>query len=281
MKTDMEEQSAESKQLVSQSGHVRTNVTICVDGLAFLLCVTPLFAVETSTAGKIQQQEIIEIMRGVNFVPQLGADNPLCKSFYEDFRKQTNIKYIQPILKAGTYDDPALKPYRDQCPSFDFRKSLSVPANWDTTGWTEEDWEISGTPTFGMGNFQLYRVDIDNNPKNGEELVFYYEGERTIVKRLPYGKPMTEEEYVDSARRGYHVLDLLRCKNSTVGGVVLNDGGSATWTRSGVIQYKGKNSVYVLKSEKGDQPNFRYLDLWMYSARLKRMAPACTYLAPQ
>lgn len=181
-----------------------------------LFSATYLGADDNGNTGT-QKQELAEIMQHVNFVPELGKDEPFCKAFYEDFKKQTNIEYIQPIVKAASYDDPALKPYREQCPKFDFRKSLGVPANQDTTGWTDEDWESLGTPTYGMGHFQLYRVDMDNNPKNGEELVFYYEGEKTIKHEIPVGGSMIEKEHINPASRGYQTLNLKQCKNSVVG----------------------------------------------------------------
>lgn len=275
----------------ASSSH-RNAVHACAAGL--FAAVALLFAVPAQSAGQSAaeqtKKELIEIMKGVNFVPQLGKDTPICKTFYEDFKKQTNIEHIQPIVRADSYDDPALKSYRDQCPNFDFRKSLSVPANQDTTGWTEEEWEAVGTPTYGLGNFQIYHIDIDNNPKNGEELVFYYEGTRTIVKRLPYGKPMTEEEYVDPAARGYQTLDLKHCKKSLIGGAGFNTGGAvlvgsaqvggAGWTQNGIIRYKGMNAIYILENW-GEKQDYLSLNLNLYSVRLKRIAPTCTYRKPR
>jgi hypothetical protein len=260
----------------------RGRAIIAVVGLfSIAFCPLPLPAAEVMTSVEKQRQELIEIMKGVNFVPQLGEDNPICKSFYEDFKKQTNIEYIQPIVKAETYDDPALKPYRDKCPEFDFRKSLSVPANQNTAGWTDEDWESLGTPTYGMGNFQFYRVDMDNNPKNGEELVFYYEGERTIKHEIPVGGSMIEKEYINLAGRGYRTLDLKRCKGSLIGGAGFNQLGSAQWTRNGIIRYKGKNAIFMIESAKDDRPDFRSLSLHLYSEKIKRTVPTCTYRIPR
>ena len=227
------------------------------------------------------KRELIEIMQGVNFVPQRGEDNPICKTFYEDFKTQKHIEHLQPILKVDSYDDPALKPYRDKCPDFDFRKRLSVPGNYNTAGWTEEEWEAMGTPTYGMSNFQLYRVDLDNNPKNGEELVFYHEGEKTIKQEIPYdGSAKIEKEYINLAGRAYWTLDLKRCKG-TIGGAGFNQLGSAQWTRNGIIRYKNKNGIFILENGKGDRPNFQSLDLYMYSERLKRTAPTCAYDIPR
>lgn len=223
------------------------------------------------------KRELVEIMKSVNFVPQLGEDNPLCKTFYEDFKTQKHIEHLKPILKVDSYDDPALKPYRDQCPDFDFNRNLSASR---ATGWTEEEWEAMGTPTYGMSNFQLYRVDLDNNPKNGEELVFYHEGEKTIKQEIPYdGSPKIEKEYINPAARGYRTIDLKRCKG-TIGGASFGRLGNAQWTRNGIIRYKNKNAIYALESFT-NQPDYWYLELSTYSERLKRVAPTCSYHKPR
>jgi hypothetical protein len=263
--------------------------------MAVIVSSVCLFSATSSTAGDkghvdAQKQEIIEIMKSVNFVPELGKDEPFCKAFYEDFKKQANIEHLQPIVKTDNYDGPALKSYQEKCPKFDFRKSLGVPANQDTTGWTDEDWESLGTPTYGMGNFQLYRVDMDNNPKNGEELVFYYEGEKTIKHEIPVGGSMIEKVYVDPVSRAYQTLDLKHCKKSLIGGAGFNTGsavladsaqvGSAGWTRNGIIRYKGQYAIFILESGNEKQDYF-YLDLSLYSSRLKRIAPTCTYHKPR
>lgn len=249
------------------------------------LCAEPASSQKASMLNDKQRQELISIMKEVNFVPQLGADKAICKTLYDNFKKQTNIEYVQPIVRAESYDDPALKPYRDKCPSFDFRKSLSVPANQDTTGWTDEEWESLGTPTYGIDHFKLFRVDIDNDRNNGKEFVFYYQGARTIVKRLPYGKPMTEEEYVDPAARSYQVLDLTHCKKSSIGGVGFKTGsatlagslkiGDAGWNRSGIIRYKGQYAIFLLQGN--EKQGYFYLNFNLYSVRLKRIVPMCTY----
>lgn len=214
------------------------------------------------------KRELVEIMKGVNFVPQLGKDEPLCKAFYEDFKTQKNIEHILPIIKAETYDDPALKPYQDKCPELDFHKSLTSNHAHGPENWTEEDWETLGIPVYGLRNFQFYKVDINNNPRDGEEFVFYYEGRRMIDRRLPVGGPLIEKEHVDPGARTYQAIDLKHCRNIPYGAV--DQGGGVQGTRSGVIRYKGKNTIYILRQEFS-------LTLYSYSERLKRSAPTCVY----
>jgi hypothetical protein len=242
---------------------------------AFLLS-TIAWAEGASTADA-SKEELIEIMKGVQFVPELGKDNPFCKAFYEDFKKQTSIEHIRPIVTAENYDDPALKPYRDKCPKLDFRRSFLVPANYDTRNWTDEDWETMGRPTYGLANFQVYLVDINNNSRDGKEFVFYYEGERTIIRRLPVGRPANEQT-IESAGRTYRVFDLKTCKVSSIGQVSFNQNASTRWTRNGIIRYQNKVATYNLMST--DKREYYYFTLNLYSAKLKRIAPACSFHKP-
>lgn len=167
-------------------------------------------------------------MNDAELAPARGWDTEFCRTLYDDFKKQAHIRHIEPTVRAETYDDPALLPIRERCPNVDFCRTLGVPANWDTTGWTDEDWEAMGTPTYGLGNFAIYHVDINNNPADGEETVFYYEGEKTIVSQLPVGQETITKEIINPSGRKYRLLDLKAC--SVTGDVHINFFGSAKWS---------------------------------------------------
>ena len=257
--------------------------------LAVVVCLSSAASSIAADKGGVdpQKEEFIEIMKRVNFVPQLNFAPQLgkkyelfCKSFYEDFKKQAKIEHIQPILKAEKYDDPALQPYQEKCPKLDFRMSLTSNYAHGPENWTEEDWESMGIPVYGLGNFQLYKFDINNMPDDGEEYVFYYEGQRMIDRQLPFGGPMIEVPVVNPGTLGYHALDFKKCKRGGLG-VSLNQGGSVnSGTRNGVIRYQGKNAIYILKDAGTKQPDFLYLEIHMYSKKLKHIAPVCTYVKP-
>jgi hypothetical protein len=239
-----------------------------------LLSAAPSIAADKGGADP-QKEELIGIMKGVNFVPQLGKDEPFCKSFYEDFKKQTNIEHIRPILKADKYDDPALQPYQEKCPALKMHKTMAF---------TQKDLEISGEATdeedaesravsimYGERNFQLFSVDIDDNQKNGKEYVFYYEG-AFDQKSVIYGL-MTPTHYPSD--RVYRIVDFGRCKADAV--IYFNQDASDKLTRNGIIHYKGKNGIYVLEARGIDQPSYTSLILYMYSERWKRIAGRCIY----
>jgi hypothetical protein len=220
--------------------------------------------IDSSAANK---NELRKIMQGVNFVPQIGKGDAFCKAFYSDFKDQKNIEYIDPIVKANKYDDLALKPYQDKCPKLQMNRTMTFSAS---------DIELGGEPTseadaesratsilYGIGNFQLYQVDIDNHPENGKELIFYYEGEWDKKHDKTYPAP-----------RVYRTVDFERCETGLF--VAFNQRGSAIWTRNEVLQWKGTNGIFILQSWR-DNPEYISLTLRVYSDRFKRLATRCNY----
>lgn len=261
------------------------NVTLCSSSSFSLSCwraiVTALgcaFGVSVSAEDHALppadaiKRELIEIMKTVNFVPQLGADEPFCKAFYEDFKKQANIVHIQPIVKAEKYDDPVFRPYQQNCPKLQMHKHYGFePRDMQLGGPPESEEEAEARAreiSTGLKNFQLFWIDINNNPKDGEEYLFYYEGE--FEKRSNKAYP---------ASRAYQVVDMVACQ--TTDGIYFNRGGrSEHLTRNGVIRYKGKNAIYMLESWDKERI-YLYLTLELYSDKLKRLAPTCTYHKPR
>ena len=218
-----------------------------------------------------RKQEIIKFMKDVNFLPRpqyIGKDNPLCPAFLEDFKKQRHITYIEPIVRTDNYDDPALQPYRQKCPRLDLRKLIAVDDRLGhPQGLTEKELELIGIVSYGIGNFELFKVDIDNDPTDGEEYIFYYEGEFY---------PKTNK--TSPQNRAYRVVDFSTCE--ITGGTYFNRLGSAKWTRNAVIEYKGKYYLYALQSAPGDQPSFFNLALKTYSKEKARLIAVCLHGLP-
>lgn len=236
---------------------------------AVLLALTSIACVAQQTEGPdARKQEIIKFMKDVTFVPHIGKDNPLCPAFLEDFKKQRHIRYIEPIVKTDNYDDPALQPYRQKCPRLDLRKLIAVDDRLGyPQGLTEEELELIGILSYGIGNFQLFKVDIDNDPTDGEEYIFYYEGEFY---------PKTNK--TSPQNRAYQVVDFSTCE--ITGGTYFNSLGSAKWTRNAVIEYKGKYYLYELQSAPGNQPSFFALGLKTYSKEKARLIAVCLHGLP-
>jgi hypothetical protein len=218
-------------------------------------------------AESITKSELRKIMQGVNFVPQIGKGDAFCKAFYSDFKDQKNIEYIDPIVKANKYDDLALKPYQDKCPTLQMNRTMTFAVGDIELGGepsSEEDAESRATAIlYGLGNYQLYEVDIDNHPENGKELMLYYEGEWDKKHDKTYPAP-----------RVYRVVDLKQCE--TQYGATFNQGGSVQWTLNGVISWNQTKAIYILQSWR-DKPEYTSLNLRVYSDRLRRLVTKCRF----
>jgi len=127
---------------------------------------------------------------------------------------------------------------------------------------------------YGMKNFRIYKVDINNNPTDGEEVMFYYEGVRSTDK--------SGHEYIDSGERVIAVIDFKRCHMGM--GATLNQLGSEKWTRTGIIRYKDSYSIFELQAYVGSKelPSYTALNLRRYTenGKHKYLAPTCRFREP-
>ncbi|HEX9810528.1 MAG TPA: hypothetical protein VGA88_00350, partial [Burkholderiales bacterium] len=170
------------------------------------------------------------------------------------------------IVTAENYNDWALKPYQSKCPGLRMDRSFQLTGtDIASGGMPKDDADAEARAisiTVGERNFQLFKVDIDNNPKNGQEYVLYYEGRH--------------EEKSDTrhpADRVYQVVDLDHCEMKI--GTTFNQNESATWTRNGIVTYKGKNMIYELVA--AGQREYWSLTVESYIKKLRHIAPVCTY----
>ncbi len=97
------------------------------------------------------------------------------------------VEYVEPIVRAEYYHDEALLPYRALCSGMELNKRAERrgdPIVDDLSGPSEAERydaiEATARIYFSTRNFKLYRVDLDDDPTNGEEYVFY--GERQYIR---------------------------------------------------------------------------------------------------
>lgn len=193
-----------------------------------------------------QRAHIVQLMKELKLEPFLGKDSPLCREFLEDFRHQTNIKYIEPILQTDDYDDPKLRPYKEKCPNLELNKHMAYrPRDYEDAMKLprEERDAMASQISYGTRNFKLFRVDINNNSADGEEYIFYDEARRT-VRPFDYKGKILAPEAGD-----YAVVDFTRCQFT--GGAHVGDVyGKYPRTANvhGVIQYRQKYYIYAFEA---------------------------------
>ena len=118
------------------------------------------------------QEEIVNILSRLKF--QLADQSKFCRQFLKDFQAQTTIRYVKPIVATNDYNDAALDTYKQKCPKLEFRKRVLLHPKIadDVKNLPAEEIEKYGDVYVGTTNFKLYKIDINNNPSEGEKLYF-------------------------------------------------------------------------------------------------------------
>lgn len=223
-------------------------------------------APQASEAAKAEA--VKRIMAGREFKIMFEyEDTPFCRAFLEDFQAHRGIEYIEPIARAKYYSNPAFQPYRDRCPGWELNKWIKADMGDGPPDepLSEADLESFGDNYFGTRNFKLYRLDIDNDPANGEEYVFYAERYYWRERLFPFGvyfeklvdwdwNDLFPPEWVPDDTRlydgGYNLIDFAQCK--------LRDTARTSdsydyfyklprTTYNAIIKYKGKHYIYDLR----------------------------------
>jgi hypothetical protein len=216
-------------------------------------------------------------------------DKAFCQSFLQDFGHQEHIEFIEPVARADTYDDPVWAPYRGRCPGVPiFDDYECEPKIYDAImaqppEVRQREFKSVCRHYRGTAGFKLFRVDINNNPKDGKEHVFYYERAQG-----PLNRPDAKLNYRNG---GYSVIDLDRCELR--GGAEAHDPYSYFYQRpmenySGMIKYKDGHYIFDLFELEGAdrKPSNLYYVLHLngysrFGRDIKpRLGPICDYSTP-
>jgi hypothetical protein len=199
----------------------------------------------------IRKAEIVKLLQGIKLEQAFGAKDPFCQAFLDDFRQQKNIEHIAPIVQTEDYNDPRLAPYKGKCPKLDFHKSRQpvgaaphkIQLSPERMKEIEEN-DNNYTIYLDTRNLQLYELEMDDNPANGKEIVFYGESPRVVSSG---GIPQPDGPIYNAHRGLYRVISFDGC--SEIGGMSVGQlwGPSGGPTEShGVIRYRGKYALYDL-----------------------------------
>ena len=191
-------------------------------------------ASEPPASEAAKAEAVKRIMAEREFTLSESSDPAVCTPLLEAFQAQRGIEYVEPVARAERYRDPAFEPYRAMCPGWEFNRwhysqiisaldEMNLPEDQ-----RQESLEATGKHYFGTRNFKLYRLDLDGNPANGEEYVFYAERYylrssvvpwylriEKIPGQVDWNDILRPEEVPDDAKfidGGYTVLDFAKCK---------------------------------------------------------------------
>ena len=249
---------------------------IAAAALALGLGLAPAVAEETPTSEAqateaVKAEAVKRIMAGREFTLSESSDPAVCTPLLEDFQAQRGIEYVEPVARAERYRDPAFEPYRAMCPGWEFNRwhySQIISALDDMNlpeDQRQESLEATGKHYFGTRNFKLYHLDLDGNPANGEEYVFYAERYylrssavpwylriEKIPGQVDWNDILRPEEVPDDAEfvdGGYTVLDFANCKR--MHRVQIYDPydyleGRPLANHTGIIKHRGRYYIFEL-----------------------------------
>ncbi len=241
----------------------------------FIIMSFTVFADEIEKTIEQKKAVIIKIMSAVElklskYYKEFGYDLNFCTAFLKNFKEQKGIEHIKPILETDDYNDPKLQAYLSKCPKISLNKKVTyVPRIWEMIKeLPEEEQEQYGHVYYATKGFKLYKVNIDNSEKNGDEYVLYSEGfyEEKLKRFDDKGK--------------YSIAYLETCEVK---------GGVGTWAQfnyekkkqienyNGILRYKGKIYVFDLNEWAGNIPGLRYLDLWEFDKKQENMVKVCSF----
>ena len=212
-------------------------------GLLSLSLVGAAQASDSPSVAAVKAQ-IVTLLKSMTMTMNYFVDEKFCRQFFKDFQTQKNIVHVQPMIQADRYDDPALAAFVDKCPKI---KWVGAEPDEEGVALNTITRDQFGNRSVSTTHFRLYKVDINNNRKDGAEHVFYSDG--FVPEPLPGEKPMTVEE-LNKTYGWYVVVDFEHCLS--LGGVEAGRMGMHVRpVYHGIIQYRGRSYIYVLDSEGG------------------------------
>jgi hypothetical protein len=208
------------------------------------------------------------VLERLGIGPVGGSD--FCQDVLYAMRGEEDITFVEPVARADRYDDPIFKPWQDHCPALALNEVPDFPFG---IGRQEKPAILDSMPGlsklddthYGTRNFQLYVVDLDNDPANGAETIFHAEHgysywNAVMQMGLPLVPPPTDRnwntilppqdapETLDFGPSTYSLLDLEQCRVSSVAAVMdpYLAGPPRQENFSGIVRYKGRNFIYSL-----------------------------------
>ncbi len=238
---------------------------ICQVLLAMMvMLVVPVWAENVGPTNSVKEQ-IVKLLASITMKLNHAVDEKFCRQFFEDFRKQDKIEYVQPIIQADRVDDSELASFLAKCPTV---KWIGAEADEPGSKLNTETRDQFENKSVGTAHFRLYHIDIDNEKRTGSEHVFYSDG--FVPEPLP-GEDLKEVEDLDKIRGRYVAVDFKNCM--TLSGVEVGRGGTNAFpVYNGIIRFQGQIYIYDLYG----YGKYR-LNIQEYVSARKRFEIVCRY----
>jgi hypothetical protein len=197
---------------------------------------------EAEKAVRIQQ-----ILKKQEWNPQAELSHPeFCRPFFDALKiASPMIEYVEPTVRTEDVNHPALKPYH-RC------QGATYPGGPPDNAFDDINY-------LGHMRFKLYRIDLDNNPKNGIEDILYSEldWERRYTNQFP----------------AYNIIDMNQClfESAIPVGQDVQLSGAMLNNYSALVRYKSKYYVldlHDLRASNEGKANY-YMRLWNFRRNTK------------
>lgn len=153
------------------------------------------------------------------------SPNPFCRQVFEDLKQMKGIRFVDPVVQAQSYEDPALDPWKKQCrtsPPFNF--SYSCERNIEPSD--ADDVTDACHVGYGLPPFRLYELPPDS--ASGEKRYFFYADEAYGPMNRDWKKP----KLGGAGLAGFQQIHIARCL-STMGNQWERGGKELTSWRGG------------------------------------------------
>jgi hypothetical protein len=222
-----------------------------------------------------------------------------CKQFLADFEAGSAVTFVEPVARSDRYDDPGFSPWRNRCPDLAMNSSIGLSPLMLYQDHPQLPLHMpDGQPLagyeYGTKNFKLYVTDIDDNPENGGEIIFYSERAYSYweavatVPGLKMALPPVDRDWNDVLPPesvppmpiywGSH-YKLLWSNACLANGLFDAEDPYDYFSRqpqpsyNGIIRYKDK--AYLFSFDRSSADDTMELDL--VEVRYKQVKPVCTY----
>ncbi len=235
----------------------------------------PTRAAEAPPPEAAKAAALKSVLEGRAFKLYAGDDPVVCLPLLDTLRAGGEaVAFVEPIVRAERYHNPALAPYRAMCPGMELNKeSIGTGHSLSLSDLPDEMQyyliEAIAWHYFGMGDFKLYRLDLDDDPANGEEYLFHaapyylrnkltqsYLHYEEIPRSVDWNDILHPEDVPGSAEftnGRYTVLDLERCRllaSADKYDIYEYVGDSPRLHMSAVVELLG--GAYLLRSFRGE-----------------------------
>ena len=219
------------------------------------------------------KEQIMRLLSEVKLKISGAVNEQFCRQFLRAFETQDKIAHIKPLHEVNTYSDPALASYKSKCPKLKAYKR-------DGEELAEQEFELNETAGDQFGNlwqgtahFRIYKININNDTKDGDEYVFY--NDRFAPKPVGDLHSKVPGFAQDGTYGLYRVVDFEHCETLEAVPVDMQrqfEKGTKRPGYNGILQYRGNVYIFDLYPVKGYE-----MTLWKYTNRKRKFEAICAY----